>query len=464
MLRIAFINANLCEDPYPVYPLGMALLSGALARAGHEVQQHDLLAAGGAPLPILDALRCSKPDLVCLSIRNMDNVDSLAVSGNCRGLDLARRIIGEIRMVCDAPMIAGGSGFSIAAEAALDYIGADYGVAGEGEQLLVELAGALSAGGSIPRISIANRSPMNLDDLPEPLHDPALMRFYREKSGILNVQTKRGCPMHCAYCTYPMLEGASMRFWQPNRVVEELRRLHRDFGVDNVFMTDSIFNDPRGEYKQLAEALIRADVPVRWGAYFTPFRLTAEDLALCKRAKLYAAELGTDAASDATLAGMRKAFDWEAVRRATEAFARTEIPCAQFVMFGGPGETMETLEEGLRNIQGLPRTIVFGFSGVRAFPGTAIRTQGVAEGLFPADASPLDPIYYVSPGVNKEAMDQRIATAWAGHRDRVFPPEEGARTVRMLRAFGHKGLLWDKLLDQDRVDSRAARRRQRKRE
>ena len=198
---------------------------------------------------------------------------------------------------------------------------------------------------------------------------------------------------------------------------------------------------------------------MRWIAYFTPFGLQAEDVLLCKRAGLQAAELGVDAASDATLAALGKAFAWQDVMRAADAFARAEVPCAHFIMFGGPGENAATLEEGLNNVQRLPRSVVFAFSGIRAFPGTAVHARGMAEGLFPADAAPLDSLYYVSPQIDKAAMEQRIESAWAGRYDRVFPPEAGTRMANALRAFGYKGLLWDKLLDYPDRNRRAARRR-----
>ncbi len=464
MSHVAIIAANLCIEPYPVYPLGMAIVSAALTRAGHTVTQFDLLASGGNTPPILNALRAAPPDSVCLSIRNMDNVDSLATENTTWGLETSRSLIQEIRQTCDAPILVGGAGFSIAPEAALAFLDADYGVAGEGEQALPRLVDALAAGRTFPRLTWAAHDPMPMDRMPEPLHEPALIQYYRESSGVLNVQTKRGCPMCCNYCTYPLLEGTKFRYRPPEAVVGELQRLYQDHGVDNVFIADSIFNDPSGQFRLLLESMIRAELPVRWMAYFTPHCLHAEDVLLCKRAGLYAAELGTDASSDATLAALNKTFSWSDVHQATSAFVRNEIPCAQFIMFGGPGENNATLEEGLRNIGHLPKSVVFGFSGIRAFPGTAVYAKGLEEGLFPMDASPLESVYYVSPQVNKAEMDQRIEHAWAGHPEWIFPPETGTRLANILRAFGHKGPLWDKLLGYADSSRQAARNRNKKRE
>ena len=41
MSRVFFISCNTATDPYAVYPLGMAVVAGALIAAGHQVEQYD---------------------------------------------------------------------------------------------------------------------------------------------------------------------------------------------------------------------------------------------------------------------------------------------------------------------------------------------------------------------------------------------------------------------------------------
>ena len=44
MSKVFLISSNTAIDPYPVYPLGMALVASALQTGGHHVFQFDLLA------------------------------------------------------------------------------------------------------------------------------------------------------------------------------------------------------------------------------------------------------------------------------------------------------------------------------------------------------------------------------------------------------------------------------------
>ena len=55
-----------------------------------------------------------------------------------------------------------------------------------------------------------------------------------------------GCPYHCCYCTYPVLEGPHYRPREPEAVIADMERLWQDQGVDTVFFTDSVFNDVQG--------------------------------------------------------------------------------------------------------------------------------------------------------------------------------------------------------------------------
>ena len=123
---------------------------------------------------------------------------------------------------------------------------------------------------------------------------------------------------------------------------------------------------------------------------------------------LFAAELGTDATSDTTLKGMGKPFSWEEVRRCHDLLVQVRVACGHFVIFGGPGETADTLQEGLDNIAALTSGVVFGFSGIRVYPGTPLQRQAIAEGVIAATDDLFKPVYYTAPGLDKEWMDRAV--------------------------------------------------------
>jgi hypothetical protein len=115
-------------------------------------------------------------------------------------------------------------------------------------------------------------------------------------------------------------------------------------------------------------------------------------------------------------------------------------------MFGGPDETLATVDEGLKNIQRLEKCVVFAFCGIRLHPDTEIYTRALREGILSAKDSLLKPVYYFSPNLDLEGMNQRITIAFRGRRDRIFPPSEGLVRMATMNRFGYRGLLWDKLV------------------
>lgn len=442
MSRILLVSSNVTVEPYPVYPLGLAVIAAALTAAGHRIRQFDFLAAGESEALLKECVADFAPEYICLSIRNLDNCDSLSSTGYPA---IARRLVELFREVSPAPVIIGGPAFSIIPDELLDYTAADYGIVGEGERLVCELITALQAGAAPPRL-LRSRTLLAGAEMASPLYAEEMIRFYMAQSAMINLQTKRGCPHGCIYCSYPSLEGDRFRFREPRQVVDDLEQITVDHGVNSFFFTDSVFNDREGKYLEIAEEIIRRELAIRWCCYMRPEGIGRKELVLLKRAGLYAVELGTDAASDTTLRGIGKGFTFADALEVNRACVAERLPCAHFVMFGGPGETMATVAEGLINLDMLEHTVVFAFSGIRIFPGTPLMTLAVREGLLTAGQDMREPVYYLSPQVDAEAMNAAITTSFQNRRDRVFPPAEGQQRLDVMHRFGFRGLLWDTLI------------------
>jgi lipid biosynthesis B12-binding/radical SAM protein len=444
MSRVFCLSSNVTCEPYPVYPLGMAVIAGALARAGHTVRQFDFLAAGQSQAALLAAVRDFAPEVVCLSLRNIDNVDSFSAE-SAWYVGQAKELLTALRTVSSAPVVVGGPGFSILPEEILAYLGADFGVVGEGEEAVCRIVAALAKREPVAKLTVG-AAPLPGPEQGSPLLTQELVDFYVAQTGMVNLQTKRGCPHDCVYCTYPSLEGKRFRPRSAGLVADDIERIGRDFGVNGFFFTDSVFNDARGEYLQLAEEILRRNLKISFCAFFRPAGLGRPELQLLKRAGLHAAELGTDAASDATLAGLDKGFTFADVAAVNAACVAERIPAAHFIIFGGPDETLATVQEGLSNIAALEHCVVFAFSGIRILPGTRMHERAIADGVITAATKLLMPAYYFSPQLDHDAMNDAILKGFQGRRDRIFPPSEGQIRMSVMHRFGFRGILWDRLI------------------
>src|ERR1017187_5719121 len=245
--RILLINANRCSAPDPVFPLGLSHLNAALRRAGHETRLFALLAE---PQPVEEVLRDYRPDFTGISLRNVDNVLIRQQEAYFASL---LTLSDAVRRAHPCTVVIGGSGFSIYPRKLFELSGADFGIQGEGEASLVALVAARRGGGdyaSIPglvyrrgRQIVANpqqasgaQTGLEAADRP-----PAVADFYLTASGMLNVQTQRGCEHACTYCAYPLIEGCLHPRRDPEAVATEFEQLQA-IGAKYAFVVDSVFN------------------------------------------------------------------------------------------------------------------------------------------------------------------------------------------------------------------------------
>ncbi len=435
------ISANKMVVPYPVYPLGVACIMGALQDHGHRAEHIDILASGGYST-LLQRLQSMHYDIIGISIRNIDTVDSASPQELLTDITEA---IGHIRQYSKAPIVLGGPGFSIMPEQLLDHCKADYGIVGEGEEAFPQLVDRIMAGEPLLKRLFSK----SLTSFPEsrPAFSAEVTPYYINHGGMLNVQTKRGCNYGCAYCSYPTIEGKRLRHRDVDAIVDEVELLCRKFGARYIFFTDAVFNDPDDRYLEIAEALIRKDNTTPWCAFFRPQNLKQDTLRLLKRSGLVAMELGTDATTDTTLAELNKGFTFHEVMTVNEAIAGESLPCAHFLMFGGPGETRETVQQGLANIEKLRQTVVFAYIGIRILPGTRIHKRALLEKAIDGDTDLVAPLFYYSPQVDRDFIETRLRSAFAGRRDRLFPVAKSENLIPLLHRMGRVGPLWDLLID-----------------
>jgi radical SAM superfamily enzyme YgiQ (UPF0313 family) len=443
-MRVLVVSPNQTRSPDPVPPIGAAYAAAAARRAGHEVALYDACFAGERLHDEL-ALRIGefRPDVVGLSLRN---VDDTAYPRAASSVPLYRAVADTIRAAApSAPLVLGGSAFTLFPRELMEALGADHGIAGEAETRLPELLAAIESGGA-RRGDVQGVAVSDLADLPAPARDLLDLRRYAREGGSVNLQTKRGCVFACGYCTYPDLEGRRVRARPPVAVVDEMERVLREDGIDSFFFVDSVFNVPSEHARSICLEIARRGLSVRWTAYATPAAITAELVDAMARSGCKSVDLGTDAASAATLSGLGKGFDVGDIRRASALLRGAGIPFCHSLLFGGPGETWDTFAETVANVVETQPAAVVAIAGVRVYPRTRIAAHAIAHGV-PAASIGLDPVFWIEPAV-REGLLERLAAVHARHPSWIVPgvtPEVPEPLRKRLRARGARGPLWEQL-------------------
>ncbi len=425
-MKVLIISTNRERSPFPVAPLGALVVAAAAEDAGHEVQLLDLMFSRTPGLAVRAALRRERPDVVGVSVRNLD---SCVAGDTTHYYKEVAAVVQQVRRRCDAPVVLGGGGFSVTPDAWLRRLDACCGVVGEGEQALPLVLERLASGGSLaglPGVALrdepAAATPLlDGEAVSVPAHHLCAYEPYIRAGGWVGVQTKRGCAYRCVYCTYPALEGGGWRLRAPERVVEEVARAaaaHRF-----VYFTDGVFNAPREHALQVCRLLARRCPGLGWMAYCNPVGLDDELARAMVDAGCLGVELGLDAVLPHTLQSARKPFGPEQIEASMAALHAAELPFAAFILFGLPGERRVDLERTQAFLDDCaPANAVFVSTGVRVYPGTAMERAARDEGAISASADLFEPTFFVSPELGPrpaQLMDELAArrAAWTTPTD-----------------------------------------------
>ncbi|MCF6175211.1 MAG: cobalamin-dependent protein [Victivallaceae bacterium] len=430
-MNILLISTNTCNDPYVVYPLGMSVVTRVLLKAGHSIKQFDLLVTPEANA--LDkVVNEFSPELIGISIRNVDSVNSMRE--NDHFIDNVTRVIKQLSTLTSAEVFLGGPGFSLIPEAILAATGANYGIAGEGEQAVLALIEKITAGQAVKQ-SIS-RGRIHIPG--GAFYDPALVKFYNNETHMIPVQTKRGCSFNCVYCSYPQLEGPCFRPRDYEQVIDDISYLQNECGVELIYFVDSVFNDPDGNYLELLQLMRSRKIKIPWVGFISPYKLTGDDVELMVETGFCWADVGGDGATDTTLKALGKQFSFDDIYNVCALLREHKVSVSNSFMFGGPSETEATVHEGIANILSMDWVTSTVFPGIRIIPGTPLEKIAVKRGIIQQGQSLLDAVYYIEPGLTKAWLETTLTAGFAGAKCCIFPPHAKNEQLQMIHKIGFK--------------------------
>jgi radical SAM superfamily enzyme YgiQ (UPF0313 family) len=365
-----------------------------------------------------------QPQAIGVSVRNIDDQNM----ANPRFLiEQAGGVVRSCKRVSEAPVVLGGAGYSLFPDSSLEYLGADMGIQGEGEGAFPLLVDALERGISlsdVPGLHMRGRGLQgerrfteDLDDLPLP--DPTLFStsVYEGKDFWVPVQTRRGCPMRCSYCSTETIEGHALRKRSPGQVVRWMARWV-ETGFNRFQFVDNTFNLPPSYALALSSRLAEADLPITWRSILYPAKLEKSLVKAMAEAGCREVSLGFESGCDEILKEMNKHFLSKDVREAARMLSDHGIHTMGFLMLGGPGETKDTVEETLAFVSDLNLDALKITVGVRIYPYTKLAKTAVQDGLIASDDDLLFPKFYMVRGL-EGWLRQTVAKKVREHRNWV---------------------------------------------
>ena len=273
-------------------------------------------------------------------------------------------------------------------------------VIGQGEETFREIVGRLAAGDALDGVAgccvcsamgLPTRNPArplrDLDSLPPHNYDLIEVGAYfeRKRRRQIDYVSSQGCRFRCGFCADPAVYRRAWSGLAPERVVDELRLLHRRHGFDDVGFQDETFFTSPTRVAEIAEGLLAAGLRCSWSATLRADqgrRMGDELFALCRKSGLRNVVLGLESGSEETLRAIRKDITLDDVWDTAEKLRRHGISAAIGVIVGFPGEPESSVLASLdaaRRLRELSPDFRVSVFYYQPYPGNEI-ADGLARG------------------------------------------------------------------------------------
>lgn len=341
------------------FPYGMAYVSAMLRRCGFRVSCLDLsFSDEPVELQVRQRIERDSIDVVCTGGMSVDFHAILEV------LEIARKIDRNLKTV------VGGAMVTCDPELAIDALQMDFGVMGEGEYIMSELALALSTRGDPGTITglvfrdatgkVKNtgtrKSTKELDELPYP--DYEAFEFGRhlpmmkpnntnmhmlDSVRMANINTSRSCPFGCTFC-YQQL-GRVYRQRSMDDVFREIDFLIEHYGINALDISDDLFSVNKERLLEFAARI--KPYGIKWSSQFRVKDANYEVLSVLKEAGLVRISYGVESVDDSILLSMKKKIKVKDIEHGLAETRRAKIAIQGNILFGDPEETEETFEKSI---------------------------------------------------------------------------------------------------------------------
>lgn len=404
-MKVLLVQSYLGGGEPQVFPLGIACLKAALS--GHEVRGFDTNVSARPFDELKETIKAFSPDAIGISLRNIDSTNKRKVVFY---YEFLARIIDAVKEVSAAPIIVGGSGFSMfAKEIMADEKRIDYGVFLEGERVLPELLKRLDDPSKVKgifyrkegRLIYTGQPPQSeMDSLALPDRSVSDLNAYSAIPDSIGIETKRGCALKCIYCIYGFLNGNRYRLRDPRLIVDDIENVAKR-GASSFTFVDSVFNLPKKHSEEICREMIRRGITLKWSGWFSEKGLDGDFVRLVKEAGCKKIILSPDGFSDSTLKELGKNVSKQEILKAYDVLKGIDgyEVCYNFFK-NPPGQTlgafMSLAAFVVKAKREMKRRVHFEFNSMRVEPHTKLYEIALAEGVVQKGDNLLHPKYYTN--------------------------------------------------------------------
>ena len=400
----------------------------------HEVEFMDFMFMENPEQKAISHIQDSQPDVIGISVRILDSQNSQNPQSPITEL---KSFVQHIKRISESPVVLGGAAFTTFPVEMMEFVGADYGIAGQAENVFPQLMECIQEGNvdeSLPGLVFQKngttiKNPPIIEGYPDsfmPTRHYYNFKPYRKGYWPGIVLMKSGCPFHCLYCDNHVTAGSQYRLRSPEVIVDELAYQVRALNNRVFHLADPCYNVPLDYAKTVLEAIIRSNLKIVAMTPIRPGNLDEELVVLMKRSGIVFVALGADTLSQTMLESYRKGSSIGEVAESCRLLQKHHLGYMLECIFGGPGETVHTLEESLGFLEKVRPSLTLLNAGLRILPETGLYQIALDEGLINCRSDLLFPKFYFSRSIDGDLLRNRI---------QAFNKQYGRRNSRMALVF-----------------------------
>lgn len=372
-----------------LFPIGMAYVSASLKQTGRNVITYNLTYKAGTTQELLRKLI------------QENSVDVFMTGGLTGQYGLLKEMVDAARAIKPDMVICVGGGIitssPIPAMEALET--ADYGMIGEGEVTVCELAEALEGKREIHSVdglifkehdswTITNPRAeiMDLDSLPYPdydgfefgqMLDKIPTDIYSHGKGRFGCMSfGRSCPFNCTFCFHP--SGTKYRKRSMKSVFQEVDYLIEKFQIQNISVTDELFAAKLDDVKQFCTEIKKRNIG--FAISLRVDQVNREMLQLLKDHGCIQIGFGLESADNRILKSMNKHITVEQIEHALALCNEVGINAQGNFIFGDEAETVETARNTINWWKNHPQYTIQCHL-IALYPGSILYQHACERGL-----------------------------------------------------------------------------------
>jgi len=441
-----YIREGRCEQrlnsfQYVMVPISLPMIAGALEAKQHEVKLLDCIANDVDVEGLKKAIREFNPSFVLFNM-------STATSSS----DL--KVIDMMREVSDVHFTVIGNHATSLPEEVLKGCSLNSVIRREPELTAQDLVDALEKGRDLLKVqgisfkqtdgTIVHNEDRpfneNLDDLPfaaRHLLDNAKYTLPVINEPYTLIITSRGCPYSCIYCTAYQYYGKKVRLRSAENVVDEMQECLEKHGLRNFTMWSDTFNQNRKFVMEVCAELKKRGLEkkIRWMANSRVDHVDPEVLSEMRSSGCIGVSYGVESGVEEILKNMKKGATAEQARIAVRQTKEAGIEVLTHIIFGLPGETMETIKETIKYVKELDPDYAQFYCAI-PFPKTELEAMGKKEGWITTEdyaKYELNQPILNMPGMSVEQLQEARKMAY---RAFYLRPSYILKRLRKIKGFG----------------------------